>query len=69
MTRSQFMIIRKRHGKIAELRSVKPCPECGEHVQQVVVRKEPKKMYFVFDAGPGGEMHRCLKFLEVVNAY
>jgi len=68
MTRDDFIRIRKRQGKLAALRSVKPCPTCGGHVQRIITRKEPKKMFFVFEPGPGGQLHECPIFHEAANA-
>ena len=59
MTRDGFIKIRKRQGKLAEIQVVEPCSRCGTNVHHVVTRREPRDLYFVFDDGPLGKIHRC----------
>jgi len=66
MRRADFVTIRKRNGKTAEVQPAEDCPRCGDRVQPVLIRTDPKKMYFVFDEGERGAMHHCLQFPDVV---
>jgi hypothetical protein len=67
MTRDDFVRIRARQGKIARVRDPQPCERCGDSIQLVLTRIEPRPMHFVFDAGRSGKLHSCSKLALLVG--
>jgi len=68
LTRNDFVKIRTRQGKVAEVQPKSECWRCGDPVHLVLTRKEPRRAYFTFDAGEGGKMHECTLFPDITRA-